>query len=90
MCNELEKRRQELRVSQDDLAAALGNGYSQSRLSNIFLGRLRISPSEEKLILATLEKIGAFKASVREVTSLAQRVPLADLCKDIRSKVVAA
>jgi len=91
MCNDdLEKRRQELRVSQVELAAALGRGFSQARLSNIFLGHVRIPEAERRLILATMERVGAFKSSVREVTDLAQRVDLASLCKDIRSKVVAA
>ena len=90
MCNDLEKRRQELRVSQDELAAALGRGFSQSRLSNGLLGRIQFSESERQLILATMERIGEFRAVVRDVVECAARINLANLCRDIRSKGAAA
>lgn len=87
--NEIKQRRKELGVSLDELAAALGPGFSRARLSIAERGLIELSGSEQKAVLAATERIGELRSEVRSVVERAQRVNLADFCSDIRGRAAA-
>jgi transcriptional regulator with XRE-family HTH domain len=83
----LKERRKQLGVSLDELAAALGSGFSRARLSVAERGLIELSEVEHEALLAAIERIGKLRSEVRNVVERAQRVNLAALCDDIRLRV---
>lgn len=82
----LKERRKQLGVSLDELAAALGPGFSRARLSIAERGLVELSVAEHEAVLAAIERIGELRSEVRSVVERAQRVNLAALCIDIRER----
>ena len=70
----LKERRKQLGVSLDELAAALGPGFSRARLSIAERGLIEIPESDQKAVLMAIERIGQLHAEVRDVVEKAQRV----------------
>jgi len=92
MATNIRERRKGLGVTLDELGAALGPGFSRARLSIAERGLIQFTESEEKAVLAAIERIGGFRSKVRSLIHRAERVNLAALCRDIRedARVAAA
>ena len=88
--NEIKKRRKEVGVSLDELAAALGPGFSRARLSIAERGLIVLSEAESEVVLAAIERIGNLRSEVRVVVEMAERVNLAEFCADLRQRVQVA
>lgn len=73
-------------VSLDELAAALGPGFSRARLSIAERGLIELSASEQSAVRAAIERIGTLRSQVRSVVERAERLNLADFCADIRER----
>jgi transcriptional regulator with XRE-family HTH domain len=84
--NEIKQRRKELGVSLDELAAALGSGFSRARLSVAERGLIELYQDEQKMVLAVIERIGALRSEVRSVVKRSERVNLAAWCADLRHR----
>ena len=67
MCLEIKERRKALGVSLDELAAALGPGFSRARLSIAERGLIELSDAEQEIVLAAIERIGELRSDVRDV-----------------------
>ena len=80
----IRQRRQQLGVSLDEIAAALGSGFSRARVSAAERGLLRLEDWEIKMIRAAVERIGEVRGRIREVLQLSAQIDLAALCQDIR------
>ena len=85
----LKEHRKRLGVSLDELAAALGPGFSRARLSIAERGLIDLSEAEREVVLAAIERIGSLRSEVRSVVERAERVNLAEFCADLRRRVVA-
>ncbi len=88
--NEIKQRRKALGVSLDELAAALGSGFSRARLSVAERGLIELPESEQEMVLAAVERIGSLRSEVRSVVKMAERVNLAVFCADIRQRAQVA
>jgi len=82
----LKERRRELGVSLDELAAALGPGFSRARLSVAERGLIQLSHSEEELIFETVERLGDLRSQVRRVVETASCIDLVSMCADLRQR----
>jgi hypothetical protein len=82
----LKEHRKQFSVSLDELAAALGPGFSRARLSIAERGLIELSESEREVVLAAIERIGALRSEVRSHVERAQSVSLAALCGDLRER----
>lgn len=89
MPQRLKERRKQLGVSLDELAAALGPGFSRARLSIAERDLIGLPESEHKAVLMAIERIGQLHVDIRDAVEKAQRVNLADLCRDIREQAQA-
>jgi hypothetical protein len=81
--NELKRRRKELGISLDELAAALGPGFCRARLSTAERNLIRLSPAEHEIVLAAIERLGRIRSQVQRILETAQSL---DLCADIRRR----
>ena len=84
MNTDLKTRRKEFRVSLDELAAALGPGFSRARLSVAERGLIDLSEAEHGVVLAAIERLGDLRSQVRRVVETAQSIDLISHCADIR------
>jgi transcriptional regulator with XRE-family HTH domain len=83
------ERRKALGVSLDELAAALGPGFSHARLSIAERGLIQLSESEQEIILAAIERIGEIRAIHREMVQSASSVDPVSICADLRQRAQA-
>jgi transcriptional regulator with XRE-family HTH domain len=80
------ERRKALGVSLDELAAALGPGFSHARLSIAERGLIQLSDAEQEIILAAIERIGSVRAIVRGMVDKVSRIDLLSTCADLRER----
>ena len=83
---ELKNRRRALGVSLDQIAAALGPGFSRARLSIAERGLIELSVSERKIIMEAIERLG----QIRRVVDVAESLDLTGLCADLRQQAAAS
>jgi hypothetical protein len=86
MKTEIRSRRREVGISLDELAAALGPGFSRARLSIAERGLIELPRLEEELVLVAIERLGSLRGQVRRVIETAQSLDLVSFCKDIRDE----
>ena len=86
MAGDLKTRRKELGVSLDELAAALGPGFSRARLSVAERGLIELSESECEVVLAGIERLGVLRSQLRRISETAALVDLVGFCADIRER----
>jgi len=79
-------RRKQLGLSLDELAAALGPGFSRARLSIAERGLIALSDAEHEVVLAAIERLGDLRSQVRRVIETAQSIDLISHCSDIRQR----
>lgn len=81
---ELRKLRKANRVSIDQLAAALGAGFSHGRLSMVERGLVSFTPTEVQVVRTAIVRIGRVRTLAREVALGAAALDVASLCADLR------
>ena len=86
MAVEIRERRRELGVSLDELAAALGPGFSRARLSIAERGLIDLSKAEQEVVLAAVERVGELRAEVRRIVKMGTEINLRSVCADIRQR----
>jgi transcriptional regulator with XRE-family HTH domain len=84
--NKVRERRKALGVSLDELAAALGPGFSHARLSIAERGLIQLSALEEEIIYDTVERLGELRSQVRRVIETASSIDLVSMCEDLRQR----
>lgn len=82
----LRNRRRKVGISLDELAAALGPGFSRARLSIAERGLIELSMPEQELVLVAIERLGSLRSQVRHVIETAKSLDLISFCKDIQDE----
>lgn len=80
------ERRRALGVSLDELAAALGPGFSRARLSVAERGLISLTNAEQQIILEAIERLGSVRLRVRSAIQMG-RVDSIGCCSDLRQRV---
>jgi predicted transcriptional regulator len=83
---EIKTTRKQLGVSQSELAAVLGPGWSQARLSLLERGLIPVSTKEREVIFAALDRVGTLRHEIRTIIEEAGSINLAAHCVDIRER----
>jgi hypothetical protein len=86
MSSNFRKLRRSLGVSLDELAAALGPGFSRARLSVAERGLIALSEAEQQVVVEAIERLGSLRSQVRRVVETAQGIDLVGYCSDIRQR----
>ena len=84
--NLLRSSRKASGVSLDELAAALGPGFSRARLSIAERGLIILPEPEFELVLSAIARLGDLRFQVRRVVEAAQSIDLISYCSDIRQQ----
>jgi hypothetical protein len=82
----LRNRRKSFGVSLDELAAALGPGFSRARLSIAERGLIPLSPSEESVVLAAIDRLGEVHSETRSIIEGALSIGSRRAYEDIRKQ----
>jgi hypothetical protein len=85
----LKKRRKEMGVSLDELAAVLGPGFSRARLSVAERGLIALSVAEQDVISAAIERLGSLRSEARSIAERAMSLDFTSSCNDIRQQAQA-
>jgi hypothetical protein len=85
MFSSLREQRRSLGVSLDELAAALGPGFSRARLSIAERGLIALTHAEQQIVSEAIERLGSIRTQIRYAVKAAQ-VDLVGYCSDLRKR----